>query len=197
MNEWFTRLYYNRCQLIAIDSWCMILLKKTYLLLFSKFVKKLLFFFMYQNNTRRLKYKSFTRSDFEITHLYYQYLPLSVIDSFVLSFYIFQFTRLGDPQVWLEAATQIFFSLGVAFGGLIAFSSYMPVRNNCYRDAILVSVINCGTSVFAGVVIFSILGITHTRWMRLWIKNPFTNNILMLYLFISHFWKYMYTATYV
>ncbi|XP_061166600.1 uncharacterized protein LOC133175501 [Saccostrea echinata] len=78
-------------------------------------------------------------------------------------FFIPDFSRLGDPQVWLEAATQIFFSLGVAFGGLIAFSSYMPVRNNCYRDAILVSVVNCGTSVFAGIVIFSILGFKATQ----------------------------------
>jgi len=71
---------------------------------------------------------------------------------------VFQFSRLADPQVWLDAATQIFFSLGLAFGGLIAFASYMPIRNNCYRDAVLVSVVNCGTSVFAGIVVFSILG---------------------------------------
>lgn len=141
--------------------------KKDIFIAFQQICLKNYFFSMYQNNPRSPKDKSLTQSD-----LYYQYLALSTLymyDSFVLFFYIFQFTRLGDPQVWLEAATQIFFSLGVAFGGLIAFSSYMPVRNNCYRDAILVSVINCGTSVFAGVVIFSILGITHTRWMRFWI----------------------------
>lgn len=69
---------------------------------------------------------------------------------------------LLDPVVWLEAGTQIFFSLGLAFGGLIAFSSYNPANNNCYRDAILVSLTNCGTSMFAGVVVFAVIGFKAT-----------------------------------
>lgn len=51
---------------------------------------------------------------------------------------------------------------GLAFGGLIAFSSYNPANNNCYRDALLVSFTNCGTSMFAGVVVFSIIGFKAT-----------------------------------
>lgn len=65
---------------------------------------------------------------------------------------------LKNPQVWLDAATQIFFSLSVAFGGLIAFSSYNDKKNNCERDAVLVGVINSATSLYASIPIFSILG---------------------------------------
>ena len=37
-------------------------------------------------------------------------------------------------------------------------SSFNPVKNNCVKDAIMVSLINCGTSVFASIVVFSVLG---------------------------------------
>ena len=58
----------------------------------------------------------------------------------------------------MDAATQMFFTLSLGFGALIAFASYMPERNNCVNDAYTVVLINCFTSIFAGVVVFSILG---------------------------------------
>uniref|UniRef100_A0A674CVJ3 Transporter n=1 Tax=Salmo trutta TaxID=8032 RepID=A0A674CVJ3_SALTR len=73
---------------------------------------------------------------------------------------------LKDPQVWLDAATQIFFSLSVAFGGLISFSSYNSQKNNCERDAVLVGVINSATSIYASIPIFAILGFkAHTNYV--------------------------------
>ncbi|XP_078056862.1 inactive sodium-dependent neutral amino acid transporter B(0)AT3 [Mustelus asterias] len=69
---------------------------------------------------------------------------------------------LRQPRVWLDAATQIFFSMSLGFGGLIAYSSYNSLKNDCEADAVTVAIINSITSVFASIPIFSILGFKAT-----------------------------------
>ncbi|XP_034256298.1 sodium-dependent neutral amino acid transporter B(0)AT3 isoform X2 [Thrips palmi] len=66
--------------------------------------------------------------------------------------------KLLNPDVWREAATQVFYSFGLAFGSLIAFGSYNPPKNNVVRDVILVSVCNAFTAIYASLVVFAILG---------------------------------------
>ena len=76
-----------------------------------------------------------------------------------LKFYLIpKWEKLATFQVWGDAAVQIFYSVGMAWGGLITMASYNKFHNNVYRDAMIVPLINCGTSIFAGLVIFSILG---------------------------------------
>ncbi|KAI3380950.1 hypothetical protein SNEBB_002547 [Seison nebaliae] len=66
--------------------------------------------------------------------------------------------RLREAQVWVDAASQVFFSLGPGFGVLLAFASYNDFHNNIYKDALITSLINFFTSFLSGFAIFMILG---------------------------------------
>ncbi|XP_025159006.1 sodium-dependent dopamine transporter isoform X2 [Harpegnathos saltator] len=68
------------------------------------------------------------------------------------------FSAITKAEVWVDAATQVFFSLGPGFGVLLAYASYNKYHNNVYKDALLTSLINSATSFIAGFVIFSVLG---------------------------------------
>ncbi|KAM6899808.1 sodium-dependent neutral amino acid transporter B(0)AT1-like [Xenentodon cancila] len=71
--------------------------------------------------------------------------------------------ELMNPATWLDAGAQVFYSFSLAFGGLISFSSYNSVHNNCEQDAILIAIINGCTSVYSATVIYSIIGFRATE----------------------------------
>ena len=76
-----------------------------------------------------------------------------------LNFYLNpDFSKLLNPRVWLAAYGQIFFSLSLGFGILIAYSSYMPKDSDVSTNAFITSFANCATSFFAGFAVFSTLG---------------------------------------
>jgi SNF family Na+-dependent transporter len=55
-------------------------------------------------------------------------------------------SKLADGKVWSSAAVQIFYSLGVAFGGLMTMASYNKFDNNILRDTLIGFVQNCSKS---------------------------------------------------
>ena len=61
-------------------------------------------------------------------------------------------------QPWAEAAQQLFFSIGAAWGALITMASYNKFNNNFYRDGIIVALTDTLTAFVSGFVIFSTLG---------------------------------------
>ncbi|XP_067939588.1 sodium- and chloride-dependent glycine transporter 2-like [Watersipora subatra] len=76
-----------------------------------------------------------------------------------IKFYVTpQWHYLTKATVWRDAAGQIFFSLAVCWGGLIALASYNRFRNNMFKDTLIVALGNCTTSIFAGFVIYSYIG---------------------------------------
>lgn len=69
-----------------------------------------------------------------------------------------QWDQLSNIDVWADASLQIFFSLGPGWGGIVNMASYNKFRNNTQFDSLLVPLMNSGTSIFAGFVVFSVLG---------------------------------------
>ncbi|KAK2717348.1 hypothetical protein QYM36_006213, partial [Artemia franciscana] len=76
-----------------------------------------------------------------------------------IMFYITpQWDKILEAKVWYAAVTQCFFSLAISFGPIVMFSSYNKFKQPIYRDSIIITFVDTGTSLLAGVTIFAILG---------------------------------------
>lgn len=65
---------------------------------------------------------------------------------------------MRDSGVWFAAYGQIFFSLSLGFGILIAYASYLPEDSDVSNNAFMTSFCNCATSFYAAFAVFSVLG---------------------------------------
>ncbi len=68
------------------------------------------------------------------------------------------FSKISKPKVWIDAYSQIFFTLSLGFGIMIAYASYLPRKADIVRNSFLTAFINSGYSLVAGTAVFAVLG---------------------------------------
>ncbi|TDX51193.1 sodium-dependent transporter [Orenia marismortui] len=68
------------------------------------------------------------------------------------------FSVLKDPSVWVSAYGQVFFTLSLGFGIMIAYASYLPKKSDVVNNAFITAFGNSGFSFLAGIAIFGVLG---------------------------------------
>ncbi|KAG7172783.1 Sodium- and chloride-dependent glycine transporter 2-like 1 [Homarus americanus] len=76
-------------------------------------------------------------------------------ERWLASFSNFNSSELLHLDIWISAASQVIYSLGVAYGGITTLSSYNSLQQNFIRDAVLVCLLDVGTSLLSGFVLFS------------------------------------------
>jgi len=76
----------------------------------------------------------------------------------LLLLFVPKWEKMLEINVWRDAASQMFFSLGVSWGGLVMFGSYNKFHNKINWDAAFVSSMDFFTSIISSCVVFSILG---------------------------------------
>ncbi|RLC51264.1 MAG: sodium-dependent transporter [Candidatus Cloacimonadota bacterium] len=68
------------------------------------------------------------------------------------------FHQLLNPSVWITAYGQIFYSLSIGFGIMIAYASFLPKDAEIINSSIIITLSNCSTSFIGGFAVFGSLG---------------------------------------
>jgi NSS family neurotransmitter:Na+ symporter len=79
--------------------------------------------------------------------------------SFGLNYFLKpDFSKLANPQVWVAAYSQVFFSTTLAVGVMIAYASYLPKKADLVNNAFITVFSNSAFDFLAGLAVFSTLG---------------------------------------
>ncbi|MFV0634453.1 sodium-dependent transporter [Demequina sp.] len=68
------------------------------------------------------------------------------------------FSALSNPDVWIAAYGQIFFSLSLAYGVMVTYASYRRRRSNVTSPALVVAFGNSAFELLAGIGVFATIG---------------------------------------
>jgi neurotransmitter:Na+ symporter, NSS family len=76
-----------------------------------------------------------------------------------IKYYLYpHFEQLLNPSVWIAAYGQIFYSLSIGFGIMIAYSSFLKKDAEIINSSIIITLSNCTTSFIGGFAVFGALG---------------------------------------
>lgn len=79
------------------------------------------------------------------------------------AFFTPDWSALSNPTVWISAYGQIFFSLSVAFGIMLTYSSYLKPRSNLTGTGLVTAFANSSFELLAGIGVFAALGFMATQ----------------------------------
>lgn len=71
-------------------------------------------------------------------------------------------SKVKDLNVWMDAYGQVFFSLSIAMGILITYSSYLPRKTDINNSAFITAFSNSGFEFLSAIGVFGILGFMAT-----------------------------------
>jgi neurotransmitter:Na+ symporter, NSS family len=67
-------------------------------------------------------------------------------------------SKVMDARVWIAAYGQVFFSLSLAMGVMMTYSSYLPEKTDINNSAFMTAFANSGFEFLAAIGVFGILG---------------------------------------
>lgn len=74
------------------------------------------------------------------------------------AFFTPDWNAIKDPDVWVAAYGQVFFSTSVAIGAMLTYASYLKRRTNLTGSGLVVGFSNASFEVLAGIGVFACLG---------------------------------------
>ena len=74
-----------------------------------------------------------------------------------------KWSALGDYRVWMAAFGQIFFSLSVAFGIMLTYSSYLKKRSNLVGTGLVAGFANSSFEILADIDIFAMVSASNRK----------------------------------
>ena len=76
-----------------------------------------------------------------------------------LAFYLHpKWAMLLQPDVWLAAYTQVFFSLSIGFGIMFAYGSFIGGKTNINKYVLIIGISDAVTAFVAGLAVFGAVG---------------------------------------